>query len=282
MAKNKDPAFMFYPADFMMGTFFMTNEEVGIYIRMLCMQHQQGRLSAEEMDSMCGNRSKLRAKFVMDEDGMYYNARLDDEITKRCEFKEKLKQSGAKGAKQRTHNNQATLKPPLSHPQATLKPPLSHPEARLKPGLSTRVENVNINTDINDKEDKKREFEVEEKITHLDERFNSFWSAYPKKVGKAYAKQCFDRLKPTAELTQKMLDAIKEQKESVEWRKDNGQYIPNPSTWLNQGRWEDELSPASDAESNAPTSESVIPKYSNFDAEEAFQRAVERTYGKKD
>ena len=31
--------------------------------------------------------------------------------------------------------------------------------------------------------------------------------------------------------------------------KDNGQYIPNPATWLNQGRWEDELEAAKPKES---------------------------------
>ena len=260
MAKNKDPAFMFYPADFMMGTFFMTNEEVGIYIRMLCMQHQQGRLSAEEMDSMCGNRSKLRAKFVMDENGMYYNNRLDEEIAKRQAYCDK----------QRNNRLNAITKS---------QPSLNQAPTKLKPSSNPRVENenVNINTDINDNEDKKRESEGEEKITPFDERFNSFWSAYPKKVGKAYAEQCFKKLKPTAELTQKMLDAISEQKKSAEWTKDNGQYIPNPSTWLNQGRWQDELTPSAET-----AEQGCIPKYSNFDAGETFQRAVERTYGKKD
>jgi hypothetical protein len=31
------------------------------------------------------------------------------------------------------------------------------------------------------------------------------------------------------------------QKTSAQWQKDNGQYIPNPATWLNQGRWDDEI-----------------------------------------
>ena len=73
------------------------------------------------------------------------------------------------------------------------------------------------------------------------DRFDTFWQAYPKKIGKAYAKKCFDKLKPSAELTERMIKAIEEQKRSLEWKRDNGQYIPNPSTWLNQGRWDDEL-----------------------------------------
>ena len=38
----KDPAFLFYTSDFLTGTMFMTNEQVGIYIRLLCSQHQHG------------------------------------------------------------------------------------------------------------------------------------------------------------------------------------------------------------------------------------------------
>lgn len=38
-----------------------------------------------------------------------------------------------------------------------------------------------------------------------------------------------------------MLNAIEIAKQSMQWNKDNGQYIPNPATWLNQKRWEDEI-----------------------------------------
>ena len=80
-----------------------------------------------------------------------------------------------------------------------------------------------------------------EEISKEESRFDVFWQAYPKKIGKAYAKKCFDKLNPSAELTERMVKAIEEQKRSLEWKRDNGQYIPNPSTWLNQGRWDDEL-----------------------------------------
>ena len=38
-----------------------------------------------------------------------------------------------------------------------------------------------------------------------------------------------------------LIDAVEQQKTSFQWQKDGGRYIPNPATWLNQGRWEDEL-----------------------------------------
>jgi hypothetical protein len=78
----------------------------------------------------------------------------------------------------------------------------------------------------------------EEKNTNT--LFDVFWTAYPNKVGKDAAKRAFDRRKPDDELFGQMMNALENQKTSDKWTKDNGQYIPNPATWLNQGRWKDE------------------------------------------
>lgn len=82
------------------------------------------------------------------------------------------------------------------------------------------------------------------------ERFAEFWKAYPKKVGKEAARKAFMKVKPSADLLQRMLTAIQEQKQADQWRRDNGQYIPNPATWLNQGRWEDEASETATAKND--------------------------------
>lgn len=74
-----------------------------------------------------------------------------------------------------------------------------------------------------------------------DELFSLFWSNYPKKIGKGYAKKCFDKIKPTSSLVDTMIEAINAQRKSEMWQRDKGQYIPNPSTWLNQQRWLDDL-----------------------------------------
>lgn len=68
-------------------------------------------------------------------------------------------------------------------------------------------------------------------------KFEEFWEHYPKKVGKEAARKAFAKVKVD---TQVLIDAVEGQKHSAQWTKDNGQYIPNPATWLNQGRWEDE------------------------------------------
>jgi hypothetical protein len=78
------------------------------------------------------------------------------------------------------------------------------------------------------------------KESKSDERFETFWKAYPKKVGKGAAEKSFKKYKPDDALLSAMIKAIETQKRSDQWVKENGQFIPNPATWLNQKRWEDE------------------------------------------
>jgi len=72
-------------------------------------------------------------------------------------------------------------------------------------------------------------------------RFEEFWSKYPKKKSKEAAKKAWVKLGPSDELIDTMLTALEEQKNSEQWTKDNGQFIPYPASWLNGHRWEDEV-----------------------------------------
>lgn len=72
----------------------------------------------------------------------------------------------------------------------------------------------------------------------LRERFAAFWAAYPLKVGKDAAWRSWQKRRPDAELASVMLRALDSQAAFL--ARDGGKYIPNPSTWLNQGRWQDE------------------------------------------
>lgn len=73
-----------------------------------------------------------------------------------------------------------------------------------------------------------------------DNRFDRFWAVYPRKVAKPDARKKFDKLNPDDELLEVMIQAVERQKQSDQWTKDNGQYIPHPATWIHQRRWEDE------------------------------------------
>jgi hypothetical protein len=71
--------------------------------------------------------------------------------------------------------------------------------------------------------------------------FEIFWQAYPNRVCKKIAFMAWQKLKPDKELQDKILKAIDEQSNTKQWQKNNGEFIPYPSTWLNQERWEDEV-----------------------------------------
>ena len=71
--------------------------------------------------------------------------------------------------------------------------------------------------------------------------FDTFWQAYPKKVGKADALKAFAKLKPDSELMQTILAAIAQWSKTDQWSKDNRQYVPMPATYIRGRRWEDEL-----------------------------------------
>ncbi|MEK6882693.1 MAG: hypothetical protein AABY22_23930 [Nanoarchaeota archaeon] len=86
---GRDPAFLFYFRDFLVSTELMTAEEVGLYIRILCHMADKGRLSKEHMQSICkayGIAPALHNKFKIDEKGLFYNPRLEEEVIKRCNY----------------------------------------------------------------------------------------------------------------------------------------------------------------------------------------------------
>jgi len=67
--------------------------------------------------------------------------------------------------------------------------------------------------------------------------FAVFWHAYPKKTGKAAALKAWQKAKPPIA---QVLQALAWQTDSLQWNRDDGRYRPNPATYLNQGRWQDE------------------------------------------
>lgn len=76
--------------------------------------------------------------------------------------------------------------------------------------------------------------------TLAEKRFDEFWAAYPKKVGKKAVKTAWNKIKPDTELHNKIMTSIGRAGATDQWQRENGRFIPNPATWLKQGRWDDE------------------------------------------
>lgn len=74
--------------------------------------------------------------------------------------------------------------------------------------------------------------------------FETFWKLYPRKTAKDNARKAFAKINPDAELLAQILESLAKHCTCQGWLKDDGQFIPHASTWLNQKRWNDEAKPA--------------------------------------
>lgn len=151
-------------------------------------------------------KAVLEEFFTLAEDG-WHNDRADEEISAYHGRAERARTNGRLGGRRKTDWE------PTGNPAGTDQP--SESKANRKP----RTENQPSPVDLG--------------------LFDQFWSAYPRKVAKPEAMKAWLKLKPDAELAGKIIAGVEAAKQSRDWTKDDGQFIPHPSTFLNQHRWED-------------------------------------------
>jgi len=153
---SKDPAVLFYTSDFLSGTFTMSNEQVGKYIRLLCLQHQKGKLTEKDMLSICkAYDDEIWCKFIK-EDGLYFNERMYNETVRRQKFSES-RRNNAKSIK-----NDSTSKAYAQH---------------METETETITETIN-----------KTKTEI------LDAKFEDWWLWYDYKISKDKAKKSWNKL----------------------------------------------------------------------------------------
>jgi hypothetical protein len=78
---------------------------------------------------------------------------------------------------------------------------------------------------------------LEEKKREAD--FANFWQAYPRKDAKQAALKAWQKIAPDDDAQRAMAADLERRKQSSQWLKDGGQFIPMPATYLNGRRWED-------------------------------------------
>ncbi len=89
----KDPAILWYYNDYLSGTEHMTFEEQGAYMRLLCKQADIGHMNLDFIKKVLGKSFKkiwqnISEKFLQDEKGDFFNARVDAEKNKRKKYSE--------------------------------------------------------------------------------------------------------------------------------------------------------------------------------------------------
>ena len=75
--------------------------------------------------------------------------------------------------------------------------------------------------------------------TESQEAFNNFWKSYPKKKSKGTAEKVWAKINPSLHDT--IMASLEKHKQSADWLKEGGQFIPYPASWLNAKGWEDEI-----------------------------------------
>ena len=102
-------------------------------------------------------------------------------------------------------------------------------------------------------------------------RFDEFYSAYPRKAGKQAAKKAWDKLNPSTSLINQIIQDVRSRVQQGAWCTGDGKgFIPHPSTYLNQARWEDEIIPRPDfkpsAEQLAARTQAIIEEIDREDS----------------
>jgi len=107
---NRPPAFQFYPSDFLSdeNVMLMSNQAVGCYIKLLCINWKQGSVPSdiETLALLCGEDGSTMARlwlslkpcFKANENGRLINPRLEQERQKQINFRKERSKSGKKGA----------------------------------------------------------------------------------------------------------------------------------------------------------------------------------------
>jgi|SRR5690606_1135846 uncharacterized protein YdaU (DUF1376 family) len=221
----KDPAFLLYSQDFLIGCAEMTNEEIGQYFRILCYMHQKGRMPEKTIRLLVGSVSDtVRLKFKIDENGNWFNERLEEVIQERQKFVESRRINGSKGGR----------------PKKTNKPTVNH------------MEDENENEIVND-------------INVLKEEFEKFRKVYPgTKRGLDTEFKILQKHKDWREIIPILLPSLERQHEVRQFKKDRGEFVPNwknLQTYLNQRSWEENKEVFIEADSNQLKLAKIIDSY---------------------
>ncbi len=181
----------------------------------------------------------------------FIKSQLDRDTEKWEKIRQKRSEAGRKGGKQ-TKANQANA-------------------SFAKQNEANQAVNVNVNDNVNVNvndippivpQGDKQVFEP--KKDSFSESFDDFWKAYPRKVSKTNALKAWNELKPNDELVRIILAALEKHKKASQWQKGDGdQYIPYPAKWINDRRWEDELTEESECsfDSNLADYKSLVNNF---------------------
>lgn len=115
----KDPAFLFYYQDFIVGTTFLSNAETGAYIRVLCHLADKGEITDVQIAMICDKDTEMAmvviSKLKCISEGVYYSPRLAIEVEKRRAFAESRRKNRTKKNKKHINKTSKTYEPHMEN-----------------------------------------------------------------------------------------------------------------------------------------------------------------------
>jgi uncharacterized phage protein (TIGR02220 family) len=215
----------------------MNYAQKGKYIQLLCLQHQDGHLSEDDMIEVCGGfDDKIFSKFVKDDDGKYYNERMEAESIKRRRFVESRQKNFSKNDNEHHMDHHTNI-----HMDA-------HMGSRKADHTEVRMENENRNENIND---------IKDIIDYLNTKLNTKYRYTTKSI------QSHIRARLNEGFTVDDFKTVIDKKERA-WMGTEFQKLLRPDTLFGT-KFQSYLN--------------EIEKVSNFDADDFFQAAMNKTYG---
>lgn len=249
---SKSPYYCRFTGDYARDTSHLSLIQHGAYTVLLDFYYSSGKSLPADVNALCRicrafddvereAVSQVVAQFFELRADGYHNKRADSEIAYRAEQHERL----SKGA-QKTNRKRWSKPSPSESPSDT---------------LSGRIPSPSPSPYSNAKKEKPSANAVSDSLPVAD-GFEEFYKAYPKHVGKEAAWRAWRKVKPeeaTAILARVELNKL------GEWARKDKQYIPNPATWLNGRRWEDEILPGGANEHSRVSAGAVKPKAGKYD-----------------
>lgn len=249
--------------DLRAGTCNMSRQKRWLYIDMILEYYDKESPLPLDIEILCDSigadveteraavESVLRTKFIKCEDG-FHNLRCDKEIAEYRKNASQNRVNGMSGGRPKKPigfpsgyerdtiaNPSVTHEEPIGNPSVTLtinhKPITKNQEPRtINQEESKSKDSRAFALEIDDPSEPKRAKDA------YSEKFKQFWSIYSKykPVGKLAASKKFESvIKSTPFDT--VMEGLRSQE--AEFSRRDRQYVPNAATWLNQGRWEDEV-----------------------------------------
>ncbi len=115
------------------------------------------------------------------------------------------------------------------------------------------------------------------KNSTVEEKFEEFYNAYPKKMQKKQAKDAFIKLNPDIDLHKKMILAIEKLKVTENWKKENGRYIPFPAKWIDMRKWEEDIVLTREERIDLNLKKCGIATMDSFDTKEFYNAALKKS-----